>query len=227
MNGGIERDALNAAMENWKRKIITHKYPMRVNPLDESMTDFVDVDIVMKYYLEDYRTLRKQIQGNICKTFCNLQSQLKDESISMKQVADLMRNIVPEKHSSPFVRYPGDITFIRSFIYSLVCGANNNTITKTQFLAACNRFGIDNPCPIITKRLSYYGNSEELAKEFKNLAEKNSNLGIDPDCYASADLKGPSYDPAVERNKTYHNFKETTALSPVKKLAGITNFLMI
>ena len=94
-------------------------------------------------------------------------------------------------------------------------------------MAACNRFGIDNPCPIITKRLSYYGNSEELAKEFKTLAEKNSNLGIDPDCYASVDLKGPSYDPAAERNKTYHNFKETTALSPVKKLAGITNFLMI
>ena len=119
----------------------------------------------------------------------------------MKHIAEMMRSIVPEKHSSPFVRYPGDITFIRSFIYSLVCGNNNATLTKAQFLAGCNRFGIDNPCPIITKRLSYYGNSEELAKEFKTLAEKNSNLGIDPDCYASADLKGPSYDPAAERNK--------------------------
>jgi hypothetical protein len=69
IHGGIERDALNAEMENWKRKIFTHKYPMRVNALDESMTDFVDVDIVMKYYLEDYRTLRKKIQANICKTF--------------------------------------------------------------------------------------------------------------------------------------------------------------
>ena len=137
-----------------------------------------------------------------------------------------MRAIIPEKHSSPFVRYPGDITFIRSFIYSLVCGTNGGKINKTEFLAACNRYGIDNPCPIITKRLSYYGNSEELTKEFKNLAEKHTNLGIDPDCYASADLKGPSYDPG-NQNKGYHNFKETTALSPVKKLAGITNFLMI
>ena len=57
MHGGIERDALIY----WKRKIISHKYPIKVNQLDESMTDFVDIDIVMKYYLEDYRTLRKKI----------------------------------------------------------------------------------------------------------------------------------------------------------------------
>ena len=61
MHGGIERDALNVEMEKWKRKIISHKYPIKVNQLDESMTDFVDIDIVMKYYLEDYRTLRKKI----------------------------------------------------------------------------------------------------------------------------------------------------------------------
>ena len=100
-------------------------------------------------------------------------------------------------------------------------------MTKTQFLAACNRFGIDNPCPIITKRLSYFGTTDELLNDFKKLVEKHPNLAVDPDCYGSNDLKGANYDPAQERNKTYYNFNETSATSPIKKLAGMTNFLMI
>jgi hypothetical protein len=62
------------------------------------------------------------------------------------------------------VHFAGDISFVRSFIYSLVAGKNNNFITKEQFLAACNRYGIDNPCPIITKRLSFYGNTDDIQK---------------------------------------------------------------
>jgi hypothetical protein len=83
-----------------------------------------------------------------------------------------MLKIIPDKSFSPSVHYPRDITIMRSFVYSLVCGKNAGEITMAEFLAGCNRYGIDNPCPIITKRLSHYGNDELIEKDFKKYAEK-------------------------------------------------------
>jgi hypothetical protein len=34
-------------------------------------------------------------------------------------------------------------------------------------LAACNRFGVDNPCPIISKKLTIFGNTDDLASEYR------------------------------------------------------------
>jgi hypothetical protein len=48
-------------LEKWKRKVRVHVKKIKVNPLDETETDFVDVDMVLRYYLEDYRTLRQKI----------------------------------------------------------------------------------------------------------------------------------------------------------------------
>jgi len=41
-----------------------------------------------------------------------------------------------------------------------------------KILAGCNRFGIDNPCPTISKRLSLYGVPEDIEKDFKKMVEK-------------------------------------------------------
>jgi hypothetical protein len=97
-----------------------------------------------------------------------------------------MVDIIPGKAPSTTVYFPKDITMFRAYVYSLVCGSNGKTISREEFLAGCNRYGIDNPCPIITKRLSYYGNSEELDKEFKDLIEQYKDLmpagiNMDPD----------------------------------------------
>jgi hypothetical protein len=39
-----------------------------------------------------------------------------------------------------------------------------------DIIAGCNRFGIDNPTPIITKKLAIYGNTDEVSLEFKKAA---------------------------------------------------------
>ena len=67
------------------------------------------------------------------------------------------------------ISYAKDISCIRAFIYALTCDQNGQQISVEAFLAGLNRFGIDNPLPIITKRLAMYGNQEDLAKEFKSL----------------------------------------------------------
>lgn len=60
-------------------------------------------------------------------------------------------------------------------------------------MAGCNRFGIDNPCPIITKRLAFYGNADEIEKEYKREAEKFrkqfNESTYDPDLLGLAELK--------------------------------------
>jgi len=128
------------------------------------------------------------------------------------------------------VHFANDISFLRAFIYSLVCGENGPEVSQPQFLAACNRFGIDNPCPIITKRLSCYGNSEDVEKDFRRLADKfkqmNPEIPLDPEIYAPAELKHSVISAALDmdRNKRVYEFHETLAVSPVKKFSGIANF---
>lgn len=57
MHGDV---SIEKELENWKRKVRVENNvrQYRVNPLDEKETDFVDVDMVMRHYLEDYRNLR-------------------------------------------------------------------------------------------------------------------------------------------------------------------------
>ena len=140
-----------------------------------------------------------------------------------------MQEIVPHKSPSSSVYFADIVSFIRAFIYSLVCGKNSVDASQAQFLAACNRFGLDNPCPIITKRLSNYGNAEDVEKDFKRLAEKfrvaNPDVPIDPDIYASCELKHQAMD--IDRYKKVYEFNETKAVSPLKKFSGIANFNII
>ena len=95
------------------------------------------------------------------------------------------------------MHFPRDVTCFRAFVYALVCGENTGKVAKAQFLAGCNRFGIDNPCPIVTKRLSNYGNTEDVANDFKKLAEKWKNAlpeaGIDPELLAPSELKNGNF----------------------------------
>ena len=61
---------------------------------------------------------------------------------------------------------------IRAFVYGIVTGDNDKMLSSDAFLAGCNRFGLDSPCPIITKRLGTFGNTEELEKDFRRMVKK-------------------------------------------------------
>ena len=65
------------------------------------------------------------------------------------------------------MKYPGHITIRRAFLYSLICKDNTSSINLVEFLAGCNRFGIDNPAPTIQKRIGFYGNEEDIEEIFK------------------------------------------------------------
>ena len=56
----------------------------------------------------------------------------------------------------------------------MMCGQNGNQFSDIEFLAGCNRFGLDNPTPIISARVAPYGNAENLEQLITKLANEHS-----------------------------------------------------
>tara|TARA_B110000285_G_C15133375_1_gene625181 strand:+ start:3072 stop:3590 length:519 start_codon:yes stop_codon:yes gene_type:complete len=164
-----------SGLEEFKHKVSDNIIPRKASVMEDVLTPFVDLDIVLSLYLDAYRGQRLKNQSNICVLFnkhMNDPQRSGQEFISLSDVRELMKQIIPEKSFSPHVHYPRDITILRSFIYALVCGKNGNKVSVPEFLAGCNRFGVDNPCPIITKRISLYGNNvDSFEEDFKRLVE--------------------------------------------------------
>ena len=146
----------------------------------------------------------------------------------MTDAKALMTQVIPAGGNSPSVHFAKDVTFMRAFIYALVCGENSGKISMSEFLAGCNRFGIDNPCPIMSKRLSTYGNTEEALRDFQKNAEKfeamNPGIKVDREIYAPADLRCNDEEGIEPKKTRFRDFNETKSLSPIKKLGSIHNF---
>lgn len=144
---------------------------IRQNPLDESETEFIEVDVLMAQYMEDYKRLRKDIQIRIKMAFGNTIAN-HDGALSFDVIARTMNSVLPKKSKSPSVSFGKEVTWIRAYYYALVCGDNDSEISIERLIAGCNRFGLDSPIPTITKRMNMFGNIEELQKDFERLVKK-------------------------------------------------------
>lgn len=60
MYGDVARDS-----EKWQKKIKSKVKKIKMNKLDDVETDWVDVDLMFSYYLEEYRYLRRKNMGKI------------------------------------------------------------------------------------------------------------------------------------------------------------------
>ena len=60
MYGDVARD-----IEKWQKKIKSKVKKIKMNKLDDVETDWVDVDLMFSYYLEEYRYLRRKNMGKI------------------------------------------------------------------------------------------------------------------------------------------------------------------
>ena len=77
------------------------------------------------------------------------------------------------KLSSNMLNWAGPISSCRALLYAFYCGTNAADVSEMEIMAGLNRFGVDNPVPVVTKRLAFYGNDETsftLLEEFKKLA---------------------------------------------------------
>jgi len=132
------------------------------------------------------------------------------------------------------------MTSIRAYIYGIVDGQNDRLLRVDEFLAGCNRYGLDSPVPIITKRMSNYGNADEIDKDFKRILAKYKKLApdikkiqdIDENMHLPTDFTNtgggsllPSFEDATKKEKTFQ-FGESEGQSPGKKQqkqAGLLN----
>ena len=56
-------------VEKWNKRIKSRVIKKKVNKLDENETEFVDVDLVLSYYMEEFREVRKKVIKKIIKQF--------------------------------------------------------------------------------------------------------------------------------------------------------------
>lgn len=56
-------------VEKWNKRIKSKVIKKKVNKLDENETEFVDVDLVLSYYMEEFREVRKKVIKKIIKQF--------------------------------------------------------------------------------------------------------------------------------------------------------------
>jgi len=56
-------------VEMWNKRIKSRVIKKKVNKLDENETEFVDVDLVLSYYMEEFRELRKKVIKKIMKQY--------------------------------------------------------------------------------------------------------------------------------------------------------------
>lgn len=180
----------------WETRVRNHIKKIKVNKLDPSETDFIEFDLILSYYMEEYRKLRR-------KWMCDLKTRVDEVNkmnnrhkmaFSMRDVQSIISQILPPKSPSSLVAFAKDITQARAFIYALTCGTNDVEITAESMLAGCNRFGLDNPIPTITKRLSTYGNGEDVTDLIRKAAEAHkarapNDPDIDLEMYPPAELK--------------------------------------
>ena len=54
-------------VEKWNKKIKSKVIKKKVNKLDENETEFVDVDLVLRFYMDEFREVRRKTIAKIIK----------------------------------------------------------------------------------------------------------------------------------------------------------------
>ena len=236
MLGLLYADSKKArAIKSWDTRISNQYVYMKLNELDETGMNYLDVDKLLDSYMDEFYEARMQKQDELKLDFENMMRDCRRLSRKIN-IKDIIRVFVSDKelNKSPVLhlKFADNFTMIRTFIYSLVCGLNQAEVTTEQFMAACNRFGVDSPLPIITKRISLYGNNEDLTKEFQKLVDRfkaiEPQINVDPDLLTCNEVKDNQIGEFLnDKNKTMFDFKETSQLSPQKKPSIIQNITLL
>ena len=101
----------------------------------------------------------------------------------MEIISEIINNDQNYKYASQFLSYAGEISQYRALVFALMSGDNSFEVTEHALQSGCNRFGLDSPVPIITKRLALYGNEENIDKQLENAAKKLGMSFLDPGQY--------------------------------------------
>ncbi|CAI2376513.1 unnamed protein product [Moneuplotes crassus] len=152
-------------LKKWYHKIRKHvkrlpeevdKFEMRHPSQPPIEIEYVDVDQVLNGYLDEYMTKKQKNQKVLTKHFVKF-FQEQEGIFNSDEIISVCSNLTPETNPvSKYVSYPGEITFLRSFLFALTSQSNSFDISNKTFLKGCSRFGVDSPYPIISKKIFMY-----------------------------------------------------------------------
>ena len=135
----------------------------------------IDIDVLLDYYVEEFTSRKKQILKDLQKEFMKKFTERKDGLFSTDEIDRIVQTCLPLISNSAFAKFPGHFTIRRAFLYALVCKENTGQVNLVDFLAGCNRYGLDNPAPTIHKRVGMYGNEEDF-EDFMKKQLENYNI---------------------------------------------------
>mmetsp|Transcript_561 Transcript_561/g.489 ORF Transcript_561/g.489 Transcript_561/m.489 type:complete len:336 (-) Transcript_561:38-1045(-) len=150
--------------------------PGSIQITQQTEIEYVDVDQVLSGYLDEYLAKKQKNQKLLTKHFVKF-FQEQEGIFNTDEIISVCRNLTPDTNPiSRFVSYPGEISFLRSFLFALTSQNNSFDISNKTFLKGCSRFGVDSPYPIVMQKLYLYGGDiSELidipAEEGNNVAE--------------------------------------------------------
>lgn len=118
-----------------------------------------------------------------------------------------------------------------------MCGDNSYSCNDIEFAAGCNRFGLDNPTPIITRRLASYGNDDTVEKMLERSAKQYQdekfidieNFGsISPDKSMLANGLVDSLAQMKANKLKVRDMEETIVMKRTgKKISGVQDIKML
>ena len=212
---------------------------MKDNNLDDYDTDYVDVDLLLDMYLQEFRNTKRDNLIKLSKQFKSLVHEQEKErdngnwltfSNALKITTDYRYHSTSMKPTQ-FLSHAGPISTARALMYAMMCGKNGPDVSDVEFLAGCNRFGIDNPLPPQTKRLQLYGNVEDMDKIIENLFRKHNEPSfLNPDRFGHVpDKTKGSYEGMTLKDKPkIIDMKETTVKKRnTQKRAGAHDLRML
>lgn len=63
----------------------------------------------------------------------------------------------------PLISYPGQISYVRAYIYACTAGSQNDqTFSDDCYIAGASRFGLESPVASVSTRCGFYGNSRDV-----------------------------------------------------------------
>lgn len=169
-------------MARWNQKVRRIEKPLKRDPSDEIDTMYLDVDLLLMMYCKEFRTHKKKLQRDLGYKFNQEVRKLGFEQastvITFSNVQAIKEQFRPNK-GLKVTNFGDTCIWLRAMIYAMMCGKNGNEMTDLEFIAGCNRFGLDNPTPIINPRLAAYGNAENMESLINKLAKVETNYFFD------------------------------------------------
>ena len=127
IRGQKDRNKWNIEIKRVTKKI-------KLNPMDDYDTDYIDIDRLLWLYLEHYLYIKADKQR---KMLIRFNRRLKDLDNMNSLNPEFVNNILEAKDlqykkSTSLLQYGGDINQMRALIYALMCGTNSFDVTELE-----------------------------------------------------------------------------------------------